>query len=67
MALGSHPGGPKKRTFFSDRRSVTSRLYAGAIAAGQAAGDLRRGMDPEMLAWFFGALRMVVQFAGCCD
>ena len=60
-------GGEEARRLAGEIEGVTSRLYAGAIAAGQAAGDLRRDMDPKMLAFFFDDLLMMVQFAGCCD
>ena len=50
-----------------DLEGITARLYTGTIAAGQAAGDLRRDMDPAMLAFFFDNLLMMLQFAGCCD
>ena len=60
-------GGEDARRLAGEIEGVTSRLYAGAIAAGQAAGDLRRDMDPAMLAFFFDGLLMMVQFAGCCD
>ena len=60
-------GGEEARRLAGEIEGVTSRLYAGAIAAGQAAGDLRRDMDPEMLAFFFDGLLMMVQFAGCCE
>ena len=46
--------------------SPAAGLYTRYIAAGQAAGDLRRDMDPGMLAFFFDSLLMMVQFAGCC-
>lgn len=60
-------GGEEARRLAGEIEGVTSRLYAGAIAAGQAAGDLRRDIDPAMLAFFFDNLLMMVQFAGCCD
>ena len=60
-------GGEEARRLAGEIEGVTSRLYAVAIAAGQAAGDLRRDMDPAMLAFFFDDLLMMVQFAGCCD
>ncbi len=60
-------GGEEARRLAGEIEGVTSRLYAGAIAAGQAAGDLRRDMDPAMLAFFFDGLLMMVQFAGCCE
>mgnify|MGYP001059722255 CR=1 FL=1 len=46
---------------------ITARLYTRAVAAGQAAGDLREDMDPALSAFFFDSLLMMVQFAGCCD
>lgn len=60
-------GGEEARRLAGEIEGVTSRLYAGAIAAGQAAGNLRRDIDPAMLAFFFDNLLMMVQFAGCCD
>ena len=60
-------GGEDARRLAGEIEGVTSRLYAGTIAAGQAAGDLRRDIDPAMLAFFFDNLLMMVQFAGCCD
>lgn len=60
-------GGEDARQLAGEIEGVTARLYAGAVAAGQAAGDLRRDMDPAMLAFFFDNLLMMVQFAGCCD
>ena len=60
-------GGEEARRLAGEIEGVTSRLYAGTIAAGQAAGDLRRDIDPAMLAFFFDNLLMMVQFAGCCD
>ena len=60
-------GGEEARRLAGEIEGVTSRLYAGTIAAGQAAGDLRRDIDPAMLAFFFDNLLMMIQFAGCCD
>lgn len=60
-------GGEEARRLAGEIEGVTSRLYAGAIAAGQAAGNLRRDINPAMLAFFFDNLLMMVQFAGCCD
>ena len=60
-------GGKDARELAREIEGVTSRLYAGTIAAGQAAGDLRRDMDPAMLAFFFDNLLMMLQFTGCCD
>lgn len=60
-------GGEEARRLAGEIEGVTSRLYAGTIAAGQAAGDLRRDIDPAMLAFFFDNLLMMVQFTGCCD
>lgn len=45
---------------------ITAALYTQTIAAGQAAGDLRRDMDPAVFAFLFDSLLMMVQFAGCC-
>ena len=59
-------GGPEADRLAGEIEGVTARLYARTIAAGQAAGDLRRDMDPGLLAFFFDSLLMMVQFAGCC-
>lgn len=59
-------GGEAAARLAGEIEGVTARLYAGTIAAGQAAGDLRRDMDPAMLAFFFDNLLMMLQFAGCC-
>lgn len=60
-------GGEAAARLAGEIEGVTARLYAGTIAAGQAVGDLRRDMDPAMLAFFFDNLLMMLQFAGCCD
>lgn len=60
-------GGEESKRLAVEIEGVTARLYAGTIAAGQAAGDLRRDMDPAMLAFFFDNLLMMLQFTGCCD
>lgn len=60
-------GGEEARQLAGEIEGVTARLYTGTIAAGQAAGDLRRDVDPAMLAFFFDNLLMMLQFAGCCD
>ena len=60
-------GGEEAKRLAGEIEGVTARLYSGAIAAGQAAGDLRGDVDPAMLAFFFDNLLMTVQFAGCCD
>ena len=45
-----------------------ARRLAGEIeGVTTAMGDLRRDIDPAMLAFFFDNLLMMVQFAGCCD
>lgn len=59
-------GGEDAVKLAGEIEGVTARLYVRTIAAGQAAGDLRRDMDPAMLAFFFDSLLMMVQFAGCC-
>ena len=59
-------GGGEARRLAGEIEGVTARLYTRTIAAGQAAGDLRRDVDPAMLAFFFDSLLMMVQFAGCC-
>lgn len=59
-------GGEAARRLAGEIEGVTAQLYARTIAAGQAAGDLRRDMDPGLFAFFFDSLLMMVQFAGCC-
>ena len=60
-------GGEEAAELAKEIEGVTARLYTRYIAAGQSKGDLRRDMDPGMLAFFFDSLLMMVQFAGCCD
>ena len=60
-------GGGEATRLAGEIEGVTARLYTRYIAAGQAAGELRRDSEPEMLAFFFDNLLMMVQFAGCCD
>lgn len=60
-------GGQEAKMLAGEIEGITAHLYTRTIAAGQAAGDLRRDMDPEMLAFFFDSLLLMIQFAGCCD
>lgn len=60
-------GGEEAQRLAGEIEGMTAGLYTRFIAAGQAAGDLRRDMDPGMSAFFFDSLLMMVQFAGCCD
>lgn len=59
-------GGAEAVGLAGEIEGVTAELYTRFIAAGLAAGDLRRDMDPGMFAFFFDSLLMMVQFAGCC-
>lgn len=59
-------GGEEAGGLARELEGMTARLYTQYIAAGQAAGSLRRDMEPGMLAFFFDSLLMMVQFAGCC-
>ena len=60
-------GGPEAAALAEEIEGITAALYTRTIAAGQAAGDLRRDMDPAVFALLFDSLLMMVQFAGCCD
>ncbi len=60
-------GGEEATALAGEIEGVTARLYTRAVAAGQAAGDLRRDADPGMFAFFFDNLLMMLQFTGCCD
>ena len=59
-------GGPEADRLAGEIEGVTARLYTRTIAGGQSGGELRRDLDPEMFAFFFDSLLMMVQFAGCC-
>ena len=60
-------GGAAAQGLAEEIEGAAARLYRRAVAAGQAAGDLRRDVDPGLLAFFFDSLLMMVQFAGCCE
>ncbi|MCI9390952.1 MAG: TetR/AcrR family transcriptional regulator [Oscillospiraceae bacterium] len=59
-------GGAAAQGLAEEIEGAAARLYRRAVAAGQAAGDLRRDVDPGLLAFFFDSLLMMVQFSGCC-
>ena len=45
---------------------ITARLYSETIAKAQRRGDVRRDLDPRLLAFFFDNLLMMMQFSYCC-
>lgn len=59
--------GPAARRLAEEVEGLTARLYTAYIARAQAAGDLRRDMDPRFFAFFFDNLLMMLQFSHCCD
>lgn len=59
--------GPAARRLAEEVEGMTARLYTAYIARAQAAGDLRRDMDPRFFAFFFDNLLMMLQFSQCCD
>ncbi len=59
-------GGGEAAALAGEIEGAAAGLYGRYIAAGQAAGALRRDADPRMLAFFFDSLLMMVQFTGCC-
>ena len=54
-------------TFAKEIEDVSARAYSAFIAKAQADGDVRRDMDPQMFAFFFDNLLMMLQFSYCCD
>lgn len=45
---------------------VSAKLYTDIIRRAQLAGDVRSDLDPQLFAFFFGNLLMVMQFSYCC-
>ena len=45
---------------------VSARLYTDIIRRAQAAGDVRSDLDPQLFAFFFDNLLMMMQFSYCC-
>ena len=45
---------------------VSAKLYADIIHRAQVAGDVRSDLDPQLFAFFFSNLLMVMQFSYCC-
>jgi len=46
---------------------VTSRIYTQLIAQARDSGDIRSDIDPNMFAFFFDNLLMMIQFSYSCD
>lgn len=45
---------------------ISARLYTEIIRRAQAAGDVRGDLDPQLFAFFFDNLLMMMQFSYCC-
>lgn len=45
---------------------ISSKLYTGIIRKEQLAGNVRGDLDPQLFAFFFDNLLMMVQFSYCC-
>ena len=45
---------------------VSAKLYTDIIRRAQMAGNVRRDLDPQLFAFFFGNLLMVMQLSYCC-
>lgn len=46
---------------------ISSKAYGAFIAQAQAAGDIRRDMNPRLFAFFFDSMLMMMQFSYCCE
>ncbi len=53
--------------FAREIEGISSRVYRAFITQAQAEGDIRRDMNPRLLAFFFDNLLMMLQFSYCCD
>ncbi len=53
--------------FAREIERVSAKAYSTFIAQAQAEGDVRRDMDPQMFAFFFDNLLMMLQFSYCCE
>ena len=53
--------------FAREIEAISAHAYSAFIARAQAEGDVRRDMEPRMLAFFFDSLLMMLQFSYCCD
>lgn len=45
---------------------ISSRLYTDIIRRAQESGDVRGDLDPQLFAFFFDNLLMMMQFSYCC-
>ena len=45
---------------------VSARLYTDIIRKAQESGDVRSDLDPQLFAFFFDNLLMMIQFSYCC-
>lgn len=59
--IATQSSGEYARKLADAIEGVTADVYARRIAEAQAAGDVRRDMDPRMLAFFFDNLLMMLQ------
>jgi len=46
---------------------VTAKVYAEFIAKAMEDGDIRGDIDPQMFAFFFDSLLMMMQFSYSCE
>lgn len=53
--------------FAREIEEISAKAYATFIRQAQAAGEVRRDMDPRLFAFFFDNLLMMLQFSYCCD
>ncbi len=62
----TNAGGAAARRLAEEVEGAAARLYTEVIAKAQAAGEVRRDMDPRLLAFFFDNLLMMLQFSCSC-
>jgi AcrR family transcriptional regulator len=53
--------------FAREIEEISAKAYTQFLAKAQAAGDIRRDMNPRLFAFFFDSLLMMLQFSYSCD
>lgn len=60
-------GDPERAACFARQiEGVSARIYTEIIRRAQEAGDIRTDLDPQLFAFFFDNLLMMMQFSYCC-
>ena len=60
-------GDPARAAYFAQQiEGVSARTYTEIIRRAQESGDVRGDLDPQLFAFFFDNLLMMMQFSYCC-